>query len=293
MSALPYVIILLAGAVLVTVSFFIPDKSNSEFFGNDVPIDDESIKAVVDEEVRKAKESIDEATKLSVSDSKDKLERYMDRLTNEKMMAVNEYSDTVIQQIKKDHEEAVFLYDMIDNKHSQVKNTAAELNQLEKDVKRLSENIRNTQNAEPVRTVVAPAEKEAVPEVINTVSEAPAPDVIQEITETPAVTESKAADSFETLTPDRVEVSDDSETVTKSKPVKKSKAAKKEEAPASSEGPIGGDGIELMFDSDMGSMNNNDRILALHKEGKSNMAIAKELGLGVGEVKLVIDLFKS
>ncbi|MBR5360444.1 MAG: hypothetical protein IK123_06100, partial [Lachnospiraceae bacterium] len=251
------------------------------------------IKAVVDEEVRKAKESIDEATKLSVSDSKDKLERYMDRLTNEKMMAVNEYSDTVIQQIKKDHEEAVFLYDMIDNKHSQVKNTAAELNQLEKDVKRLSENIRNTQNAEPVRTVVAPAEKEAVPEVINTVSEAPAPDVIQEITVPPAVTESKAADSFETLTPDRVEVSDDSETVTKSKPVKKSKAAKKEEAPASSEGPIGGDGIELMFDSDMGSMNNNDRILALHKEGKSNMAIAKELGLGVGEVKLVIDLFKS
>jgi DNA-binding NarL/FixJ family response regulator len=48
-----------------------------------------------------------------------------------------------------------------------------------------------------------------------------------------------------------------------------------------------------MFDSDSTSMNNNDRILALHKEGKSNMAIAKELGLGVGEVKLVIDLFKS
>ena len=292
MSALPYVIILLAGAVLVTVSFFIPDKSNSEFFGNDVPIDDESIKAVVDEEVRKAKESIDEATKLSVSDSKDKLERYMDRLTNEKMMAVNEYSDTVIQQIKKDHEEAVFLYDMIDNKHSQVKNTAAELNQLEKDVKRLSENIRNTQNAEPVRTVSAPAEKETAPEVVSMASEAPAA-VIHEITEAHADTESKAVDSFETLTPDRVEVSDDSETVTKSKPVKKSKAAKKEEAPASSEGPIGGDGIELMFDSDMGSMNNNDRILALHKEGKSNMAIAKELGLGVGEVKLVIDLFKS
>ena len=52
-------------------------------------------------------------------------------------------------------------------------------------------------------------------------------------------------------------------------------------------------GIELMFDSELGSMNNNDRILALHKEGKSNMAIAKELDLGVGEVKLVLDLFKN
>jgi hypothetical protein len=39
--------------------------------------------------------------------------------------------------------------------------------------------------------------------------------------------------------------------------------------------------------------NNNDRILQMHKEGMSNVDIAKELGLGVGEVKLVINLFKG
>ena len=39
--------------------------------------------------------------------------------------------------------------------------------------------------------------------------------------------------------------------------------------------------------------NNNDRILSLHKQGVSNVDIAKELGLGVGEVKLVISLFKG
>ena len=39
--------------------------------------------------------------------------------------------------------------------------------------------------------------------------------------------------------------------------------------------------------------NNNEQILELHNQGKSNMIIAKELGLGVGEVKLVIDLFKG
>ncbi len=39
--------------------------------------------------------------------------------------------------------------------------------------------------------------------------------------------------------------------------------------------------------------NSNERILELHKAGKSNMAIAKELGLGIGEVKLVIDLFEG
>jgi hypothetical protein len=295
MSALPYVIILLAGAVLITVSFFIPDKSSGEFFGNDIQIDDESIKSIVDEEVRKAKESIDEATKLSVSDSKDKLERYMDRLTNEKMMAVNEYSDTVIQQIHKDHEEAVFLYDMIDNKHSQVKNTAAELSQLEKDVKRLSENIRNMPAPEAVSPapVTTYAQTESAPEKSVAATEAmTADDKTKAKESTPAVKEPET-ESFEALTPDKVDVPDDNETVTKSKPAKKPKAAKKEQQVELNDGPIGGEGIELMFDSDMGSMNNNDRILALHKEGKSNMAIAKELGLGVGEVKLVIDLFKS
>lgn len=38
--------------------------------------------------------------------------------------------------------------------------------------------------------------------------------------------------------------------------------------------------------------NKNDIILEMHRQGKSNVAIAKELGLGVGEVNLVIDLFE-
>ena len=41
------------------------------------------------------------------------------------------------------------------------------------------------------------------------------------------------------------------------------------------------------------SQNSNEKILSLHKAGMSNVAIAKELGLGVGEVKLVIDLFEG
>ncbi|MBR6771044.1 MAG: hypothetical protein IKM28_07390, partial [Lachnospiraceae bacterium] len=39
--------------------------------------------------------------------------------------------------------------------------------------------------------------------------------------------------------------------------------------------------------------NHNEEILRLHKLGKSPKAIAKELGLGVGEVRLVIELFKK
>ena len=41
------------------------------------------------------------------------------------------------------------------------------------------------------------------------------------------------------------------------------------------------------------SANNNKEILELYNQGKTNMEIAKQLGLGIGEVKLVIDLFKT
>ena len=39
--------------------------------------------------------------------------------------------------------------------------------------------------------------------------------------------------------------------------------------------------------------NKNDKILELHRQGRSDVAIARQLGLGVGEVKLVIDLFEG
>ena len=39
--------------------------------------------------------------------------------------------------------------------------------------------------------------------------------------------------------------------------------------------------------------NSNDIILHMHKNGSSVIEIAKQLGLGVGEVKLVIDLYQG
>ena len=51
--------------------------------------------------------------------------------------------------------------------------------------------------------------------------------------------------------------------------------------------------VTLNASEKAGGRNSNERILELHKKGKSNMAIAKELGLGIGEVKLVIDLFEG
>ena len=51
------------------------------------------------------------------------------------------------------------------------------------------------------------------------------------------------------------------------------------------------DGVSLQFaPGEETTKNNNDRILEMHRMGRSDMAIAKDLGMGIGEVKLIIAL---
>ncbi|MBP5746343.1 MAG: hypothetical protein J6W58_08615 [Lachnospiraceae bacterium] len=134
------IIVLIAGAILFTVSFFMSDRSK----GTAVLDEEEErklIKELLDKEVEGARFRIDEAAQEAVSENKDRMERAMDRITNEKMSAVDEYSNTVLDQIHKNHDEVMFLYDMLNNKHAQVKNTAAELNQLTKSAKVAAESV--------------------------------------------------------------------------------------------------------------------------------------------------------
>lgn len=232
------VIVLILGALLFTVSFFIPDKQADS--GKIKEKEERIFNELMEKELPNIRKKIDEATEEGLEHAKENSRRQMERLTNEKMMAINEYSDTVMAEIHKNHEEAVFLYDMLNNKHAQVKNTAAELSQVVKQSKQ-------------VKSVAKTTKKE-------------------EKNETPSF-EAMPVKAVETIPP--VEEKTDNKT-TDSLP--------KEEAV---------NNVEIMFATEGNEENSNDRILELHKAGKSNMAIARELGLGIGEVKLVIDLFKG
>jgi len=306
------IVMLIVGAVLFTVSFFIPDRGKGT-----VSLDEEEEKKIIREllerEVDRYKDELEETAEECVNDNRDKMERAMDRITNEKMNAVNEYSDTVIEQIKKNHDEAMFLYDMLNNKHSQVKNTAAELNQLSRSVKIKSEQDKREQakagNDDAVSENAADAKPVSFGYVTPKKNSGNKGFGYTDINEKPVNTE-KTFEEFKPETVVEAAISGDSfktheaelDTASKTtekpeKPVEKKNDKAKEEKPAEklkeAKKPVSDGGVDLMFASDNNSANNNDRILALHKEGKSNMAIAKELGLGIGEVKLVIDLFEG
>lgn len=271
-------ILLIFGGIVFTVSFFLPSGGKKEKDGIS-KADEEEIKEIIGREVEEAKTQISDIVDETITYSMEKTERSMERLTNEKIMAVNEYSDTVLEQINKNHKEAVFLYDMLNDKHENLKSTVSEA------VKTASEVKQTVKDAE----VTA---REAKEQAVEIKEQIPAPVPEKEFIPIQAPRVEVNGTSIETESEPEKEPE---------KPKKKTARKVKAEDPALKAEAVDSEKTEKASKVDLsmaapgktGGRNSNERILELHKAGKSNMAIAKELGLGIGEVKLVIDLFEG
>lgn len=232
------IVLLIAGGIIFILSFFIPERKH-EVSGQSKELAQEEISELVNRELENVRGHVDEVVEEAVTYAMEKTERSLERLSNEKIMAVNEYSDTVLAEIHKNHEEAMFLYDMLNSKHANLKNTVSEINRTVKEAEETVTSFRQLVPEPLTEEEMKAVERAAKPERLETVSEAGKEGI---------------------------------------------------EAPAEQEGT---GRVSFLQETDADGRNNNERILELYNQGKSKVAIAKELGLGVGEVKLVIDLFKN
>lgn len=229
---------MVAGGIIFILSFFIPERKT----GSSVQTKEaarEEISSLVADEMDKVRSHVDEVVDEAVNYAMEKTERSLERLSNEKIMAVSEYSDTVLSEIHKNHEEAIFLYDMLNSKHTNLKNTVSEVN---KTVKEAEEAVTGLQRM--------------------------APQLREDREDDGMMQEAEKA----------------SESGRKS--IENTGMERKTESPFS-------DTDSIIPETDAERRNSNRRILELHNRGKSDVVIARELGLGVGEVKLVIDLFRN
>ena len=160
------------------------------------------------------------------------MERESDKETNEKIMAISEYSDTVLESINKSHNEIMFLYSMLGDKHKEITDFA---NGLQSRVEELQKNI----------------SEEALLETLKNV-------------------ETEHGNSIEFM---------DAVAKTNEEMLEEVRAIHAQDGDAESE--------------ETARSNNNERILELRAQGMNEVAIAKELGLGLGEVRLVIDLYEK
>lgn len=311
-------ILLIFGGIVFTVSFFLPSGGKKEKDGIG-KADEEEIKEIIDREVEQARTQISDIVDETITYSMEKTERSMERLTNEKIMAVNEYSDTVLEQINKNHKEAVFLYDMLNDKHENLKNTvseavktASEVKQTVKDAEVTAREVKE-QAVEIKEQAAEKKEQEFVP------IQAPRVEVNDVSVKTKLENSVEPEGSVElenSVEPEgsvgysnsggfsgSVETEEEPEKQQETEPeksgkktagrVKAASAQKREAAGSGKTEKASKVDLSMTAPERTGGRNSNERILELHKAGKSNMAIAKELGLGIGEVKLVIDLFEG
>ena len=214
------IFLLIIGAALVVVSFVITEKIEEKGEATDNSI---NISTVTEEVMR---EQIDNAAQNIVDETVEKTEVMLDKISSEKIMAVSEYSETVLKEINKNHEEVMFLYSMLNDKEKEIKNTVRDIENVKKTVKDIKDE---------------------------------------------AIVQDDSIDKENELEDKEIQ----------SKPDFK-KEKKKETKEKKHRSLIEGK-----------KTNNNEKILDMYSQGYTNVDIAKKLGIGIGEVRLVIDLFKN
>lgn len=294
------IIVLLGGIIVFIVSFILPEKKGNEI---DEKKQREQIQKMIDEELKSAKEQLSESVNETVADAVEKAERSLERVSNEKIMAVNEYSDTVLQDINKNHEEAVFLYSMLNDKHDNIKSTVASVEQSTKEAKKAVHEVNQAKETVlSVKEAIDAVERVDVGSMV--LVEEPDYEMTADGTVILDGKETSVDEIYAELFPEKKGKSEDELIVEianrdvaaadkkEKTEVKEKKTAAKKKTTAKVSAKK--DNISMpTFSGGAGQGNHNEKILALHNEGKSNVAIAKELGLGVGEVKLVIDLYQQ
>lgn len=192
---------LVLGIIVIIISclkFTSSDNENNITYNNNI-IDD-----------KKYLERLSSASEEIISNAED----HLSKLSNEKIMAVDEFSEQILEKINRNHEEVIFLYNMLTSKEKELKEVIKDFNDVQR---RAKEFIAKNQTEQ---------EKKSNSPVNAQLSES-----------------------------------------------------------------IGNANINESDDQPIS--HSNEEILNLYSQGKSVLEISKQLGIGQGEVKLVIDLFKA
>lgn len=129
------IFLIAAGVICVVVSVVMS-------FGDDKENVENSAKAELTQaQLDMVKHQVDEVIKQQISGLSEKTEAALDKISNTKILEMNEYAESVLGEINRNHNEAVFLYDMLNEKSKEVKTTVKDVNYAKSRLNRLVEEL--------------------------------------------------------------------------------------------------------------------------------------------------------
>lgn len=231
------VALLLIGVVFILGSFFIIEKLSPSELSRVSELSEDELRIVMDRELETAGAKISDMADQAVDLSMNQIQRKMEKDTNEKIMAISEYSDSVMEKLQKINNEVTFLYSMLGDKHTELNESMAQLNDL----------ILACQSVQ--------AQTEAAQLQYQEAQNHPTKDAGEK------------------------------------EPDKTSEEADLRKQPEDLKAQAGTDPVE---DPDTeNSASAKEKILERYRAGEDLKDVARDLGLGYGEVKLIVELYKG
>lgn len=235
--------LILVGIVFVLGSFFVQEKLTPKDVEEITRLSEKELKIIVEREMKNAGAQIEDMIAEVADHAQEDAKRAMEKETNEKIMAINEYANTVIESMNKTHNEILFLYNMLNDKHTELTEFATQLQQFAEQLKVTQVQVVNQLSSGVAKAKAKPAESKQQPK-------------------SRAIPESSRMAA------------------------PKAEAEPKQEIQPQPEKPQ-----EQKTPETAGNF--NEQVLALHQSGATDVEIARTLGRGLGEVKLVIGLYKG
>ena len=281
------VVLLLCGIICVAVSFIMGDskKKNTDDKDYDANLTEEQ-----KEDIRRQVTDIIDEEMLNASE---KTEVSLDKISNTKILEMNEYADNILGEINRNHNEAVFLYDMLNDKAKEVKSTVKDVNVTKKQVEKIQ--------AEVTSAAANPEDDNAYADKSGDKSQrrsehefrSMTPEIVREI-DMPVTSEYDDSQENDSYGTGGADINDGMDMVSPQELMAVSQMLGQDmqqniqqniqTVSAQDNG---------MHDTGTHGLNRNDEILSMYESGMDSRQIAKELNLGIGEVRLVIDLYKS
>ena len=126
------IILLIAGVLCVVVSFLVNDGSSENSNTGD-----EQLKELTEQDKERLRRQIDEILEEKISNISEKTEAQLDKISNTKILEMNDYAETIMGEINRNHNETVFLYDMLNEKAKEVKSTVKDVNIAKREVAKM------------------------------------------------------------------------------------------------------------------------------------------------------------
>lgn len=270
------IVMIMIGIGFVIASFFVTEKlsKKEESYKLDLlTVDDNYEFSDRERQIIKTKieDVIADHAKNLIYDTNESLSN----MANEKTMALGDYAVAVCDEIEKNHKEVMFLYSMLDDKQKEIMQTVRDVDFAKEEVKNLLLDVHNNS-----------VSKEKIRSNNDNISET--------VTgKTDNIKSVKNTTENDNILKTENDISNDN--------YNNDTSFNNEEELLDAElndifAEI--DSTDVNFDEVLekdfkDDSNANDIILEMYRNGNSVIDIAKELGLGVGEVKLVIDLYQG